>query len=166
MDPYTQGIPGAAGPASSAPDALSATPYAYLIPTGHDTLRIPPLGDSGTLRSWQVHDQALPLPRNLGAISSSGLQLFTPQGTLNEELWIRRKYQAFRPVDDPAYFYSSIPAEFTSSRLIGRSAWNSQWKLIIPAYSLLQNENEALDRFARSVRDIGIFLRTYSHAGN
>lgn len=166
MDPYAHGTPGAAGPASAAPDALSATPYAYLIPTGQDTLRIPPLGDSGTIRSWQVQDQALPLPRNLGAIPSSGLQLFTPQGTLNEELWIRRKYQAFRPVDDPAYFYSSIPAEFTSSRLIGRSAWNSQWKLIIPAYSLLQNENDALDRFARSVRDIGIFLRTYSHAGN
>lgn len=69
-------------------------------------------------------------------------------------------------MDDPAYFYSSLPAEFTNTRLIGRSVWNSRWKIVIPAYSLLNDEQTALDRFAQSVKDIKLFLRTYSNSGN
>lgn len=166
MDPYSEGTPGASGPASSDPNALSATPYAYLIPAGVDTMRIPPLGDTNQIHSWEVKDQALPLPKNLGAIPYSDTQFFTPQGTLNEQLWIPRKHQAFRAVDDPVYFYSSMPSEFTNSRLIGRSVWNSQWKIVIPAYSILNDEQEGLDRFVKSVSDIKLFLRTYSNSGN
>lgn len=166
MDPYSEGTPGATGPASSDPTALAATPYAYLIPAGLDTMRIPPLGDTNQIHSWEVKDQALPLPKNIGGIAFSGTQFFTPQGTLNEQLWIPRKHQAFRPVDDPVYFYSSMPAEFTNSRLIGRSVWNSQWKIVIPAYSLLNDEQDGLDRFVKSVSDIKLFLRTYSNSGN
>jgi hypothetical protein len=166
MDPYAIGAPGAAGPASSSPNALSATPYAYLIPTGNDIMRAPPLGDVNLIRSWTVRDQALPLPKNLGATAFSALQFFTPQGTLNEQLWITRKHQAFRAVDDPAYFYSSMPAEFTNSRLIGRSVWNTRWKIVIPAYSLLSDEQAGLDRFIQSVSDIKLFFRTYSTSGN
>ncbi len=166
MDPYAIGTPGASGPASSSPNALGATPYAYLIPTGDDVMRAPPLGDTNVIRSWTVRDQALPLPKNLGATAFSALQFFTPQGTLNEQLWITRKHQAFRAVDDPAYFYSSMPAEFTNSRLIGRSVWNTRWKIVIPAYSLLSDEQAGLDRFIQSVSDIKLFFRTYSTSGN
>jgi hypothetical protein len=166
MDPYSIGTPGAGGPASSAANALSATPYAYLIPAGNDTMRAPPLGDANIIRSWAIKDQALPLPKNLGANSFSSSEFFTPQGSLNEQLWITRKHQAFRAVDDLAYFYSSMPAEFTNSRLVGRSAWNTQWKIVIPAYSLLSDEQTGLDRFAQSVSDIKLFLRTYSNSGN
>lgn len=166
MDPYSEGMPGASGPASSDPNALAATPYAYLIPAGMDTMRIPPLGDTNQIHSWEVKDQALPLPKNIGGVEFSGTQFFTPQGTLNEQLWIARKHQAFRAVDDPVYFYSTMPAEFTNSRLIGRSVWNSQWKIVIPAYSLLNDEQEGLDRFVKSVSDIKLFFRTYSHSGN
>jgi hypothetical protein len=166
MDPYAIGVPGAGGPASSAPNALSATPYAYLIPAGVDSMRAPPLGGANIVRSWAVKDQALPLPLNLGASQFSSTEFFTPSGSLNEQLWIPRTHPAFRPVDDPAYFYSSMPAEFTNSRLIGRSVWNSQWKIVIPAYTLLNDEQKALDRFTQSVRDIKLFLRTYSNSGN
>ncbi len=166
MDPYAIGVPGASGPASSSPNALSATPYAYLIPTGSDLMRAPPLGDTNVIRTWNVRDQALPLPKNIGAIDYSSMQLFTPQGTLNEQLWILRKHQAFRPVDDPAYFYSSMPAEFTNARLVGRSVWNTRWKLVIPAYTLLSDEQAGIDRFVQSVTDIKLFFRTYSNSGN
>jgi len=47
-----------------------------------------------------------------------------------------RKHQAFRPVNDAAFFYSTIPAEFTNSRLIARSVWNGQWKIVSPLTSL------------------------------
>jgi hypothetical protein len=166
MDPYAIGTPGAGGPASLDANALRATPYVYLIPCGSDRMLAPPLGDTNTLRTWTVHDQALPLPYNLGASAFNTTNFFNANGTLSEQPWILRKHQAFRAVDDPAFFYSIIPAEYTNSRLIGRSVWNTQWKIVIPAYTLLNDEQEGLDRFVESVQDIKLFLRTYSHSGN
>jgi hypothetical protein len=166
MDPYAIGTPGAGGPASLAANALRATPYVYLIPCGSDRMLAPPLGDTNTLRSWTVHDQALPLPYNLGASAFNTTNFFDANGTLSEQPWILRKHQAFRPVSDPAFFYSNIPAEYTNTRLIGRSVWNTQWKIVIPAYSLLSDEQEGLNRFVASVKDIKLFLRTYSNSGN
>jgi hypothetical protein len=169
MDSFDSTSPlnaGSSGPLSSGSYALGATPYVYLIPAGIDWMRSPPLGDVNKLRSWRVKDQALPLPINIGATNYSALEVFTPQGTLNEQLWISRKHQAFRAVDVPNYFYGTVPAEFTSSRLVGRSVWNSRWKLVIPAYSLLNNEQVGLDNFIKSVSDIKLFLRTYSSSGN
>jgi hypothetical protein len=166
MDPFAQGTPNAGSPNTSAPNALNATPYAYLIPVGTDFMLAPPLGDTGAVRTFNVRDQALPLPFNLGATAFSSTQFFNANGTLSEQPWILRKHQAFRPVSDPAFFYSSVPAEFTSSRLVGRSVWNNSWKLVIPAYTLLANEQDALNRFVASVKDIELFIRTYSHSGN
>jgi hypothetical protein len=166
MDPYAQGNPGAGGPNLTDPNSLSASPYLYLIPCGEDSMLAPPLGDTNTLRSWTVHDQALPLPFNLGASAFNTTQLLNAAGTLSEQPWIQRKHQGFRPVSDAAFFYSSVPAEFTNSRLVGRSAWNSKWKIVIPANTLLNDEQDGMTRFSRSVQDIQLFLRTYSHSGN
>jgi hypothetical protein len=124
------------------------------------------LGDTGGVRGFDVQDQALPLPFNLGATSFSSTQFFNASGTLSEQPWILRKHQAFRPVYDPAFFYTTVPAEFSSSRLVGRSVWNGGWKIVIPANTLHSNEQEGLTRFVRSVKDIELFLRTYSHSGN
>jgi hypothetical protein len=162
MDSYGSG----SSSTGSAANALSATPYVYLIPCGSDNMLAPPLGDTNTVRSWTVHDQALPLPYNLGASAFNSTSFFGANGTLSEQPWILRKHQAFRPVSDANMFYGSIPAEFTNTRLIGRSAWNGQWKIVIPAYSLLNNEQDGLNRFVASVKDIQLFLRTYSNSGN
>jgi hypothetical protein len=166
MDQFATGTLNAGDLDNQDPDALAATPYIYLIPVGTDYMRAPALGDTGEIRAWDVADQALPLPYNLGATDFNSNQFFNANGTLSEQPWILRKHQPFRPVDDPAYFYGLIPQEFTSSRLVGRSAWNGQWKIVIPAYSLLNDEEEGLERFVRSVEDIKIFLRTYSNSGN
>jgi hypothetical protein len=166
MNTYGFGTAEAGGSASSSANALSTTPYLYLIPCGSDRLLAPPLGDTNTLRSWTVHDQALPLPYNLGASAFNTTNFFNANGTLSEQPWILRKHQPFRPVSDPSLFYSSIPTEFTNTRLIGRSVWNTQWKIVIPAYSLLSDEQEGLNRFVGSVKDIKLFMRTYSNSGN
>jgi hypothetical protein len=166
MDPFATGTPNAGTPNISSPNALSATPYVYMIPVGADYMLAPPLGDTGEVRSFNVKDQALPLPFNLGATSFSTTQFFNADGTLSEQPWVLRKHQAFRPVSDPAFFFTTIPVEFTSSRLVGRSVWNGGWKIVIPAYTLLSNEQEGLNRFVASVKDIELFLRTYSHSGN
>ncbi|MDB6134045.1 MAG: hypothetical protein JWM59_2288 [Verrucomicrobiales bacterium] len=147
------------------PNALSATPYAYLIPCGMDSIRVP-LGDTGAVRSWQVNDQAMPLPYNLGASDFNSTQFFTAAGTLSEQPWVIRKHQPLRAVSDPGLFDGDFPIIYSSARLIGRSAWNSQWKIVIPAVTLLQDEQAGLNSFVSSVNDIQLFLRTYSNAGN
>jgi hypothetical protein len=166
MDPYASGAPGAGGPSSQDGNALKANPYVYFILCGTDSMLAPPLGDTNTVRSWTVHDQALPLPYNLGASAFNSTNFFDANGSLSEQPWILRKHQAFRPVSDPAFFYSSVPAEYTNTRLIGRSVWNSRWKIVIPAYTLLSDELDGLNRFVASVTDIQLFLRTYSNSGN
>ena len=146
--------------------ALSATPYAYLIPCGNDVMRAPPLGDTDTIRTWTVQDQALPLPYNLGANDFNSTQFFNATGTLSSQPWIIRKHQAFRAVANPDLFTGAPPLEFSSTRLIGRSAWNTRWKIVIPACTLSANEQDGLNRFVSSVTDIKLYLRTYSHSGN
>jgi hypothetical protein len=150
---------------SLAENGLAATPYVYLMPVGADRLRVP-VGGNSEIRSFDVHDQILPLPFNLGANSGSEPSVSFTLETLPEMIFEPRRHQAFRAVDNPSFFYSPFYEEFTSSRLIGRSAWNSGWKLVIPGRSLLADEEEGLSRFLRSVKDIQIHLRTYSHSGN
>jgi hypothetical protein len=151
---------------STEKDALSATPYAYLIPCGSDFMRMP-MGDTGAIRSWQVVDQALPLPYNLGASDFNATQFFGPNDTFAERPWVIRKHQAFRMLADPAiYEDGSLPTIYTNARLIGRSVWNSQWKIVIPANTLLKDEQAGMNNFAATVKDIKLFIRTYSNSGN
>ena len=159
------GYVGMAAGESVTPDALSATPYAYLIPCGTDHM-LAPLGDTNTIRSWLVNDQALPLPYNLGANDFNSTRFFTANGTLSEQPWVIRKHQAFRAVSDPTLFDGDFPIIYSNARLIGRSAWNTKWKIVIPAYTLLNDEQKGLNNFAASVQDVQLFLRTYSHSGN
>jgi hypothetical protein len=166
MDSYASGIAGSGAADTTSANALGATPYVYLIPCGNDSMLAPPLGDTNTARTWTVQDQALPLPYNLGGTYFNSTQFFNANGTLSEQPWIIRKHQAFRPVADATMFYGSVPQEFTNTRLIGRSVWNSRWKIVIPAYTLLKDEQTGLNRFAASVKDIQLFIRTYSHSGN
>lgn len=155
------------GPVTSDhPDALSATPYVYLIPVGEDIMRTPPLGDESGLRAWNVHDHALPLPFNIGDSAFSDIDYWNGASSLTEPFFHPRKHQAFRAVDNPEFFFSDHPEDFTNSRLVGRSVWNTKWKLVIPGNGLLADPIEGLDKFLRSVNDIQLYLKTYSYAGN
>ncbi len=156
------------------PDAMAATPYLYLVPVGVDSMRSPALGDQSAVRTWNVDDVAVPLPFNIGGSEFSSAQLYQSSDSLSEPPFAIRKHQAFRPVPSADYFTISIynatsgltRSQFTNNRLIGRSVWNSKWKLIIPGRNLLNNPEEGLDRFIRSVHDVKLHFVTYSYAGN
>ena len=143
------------------PNGLSATPYIYLIPVGLDSIRAPAPSDTNIVRSWQVEDQAIPLPFDIGGAFSgsnlTGLQSLTESFTL-------RKHQAFRAVPDGTVF-SASPG-FTNSRLIGRSVWNSKWKLVIPGHTLHANPTNGLKTFQNTVKDILLYFESYSYSGN
>jgi hypothetical protein len=77
-------------------------------------------------------------------------------------------------VPSPTFFSTSLYGEggtllrtqYTNNRLVGRSVWNTQWKLVIPGHTLLNDPNEGLDRFIRTVSDIKLHFVTYSYSGN
>jgi hypothetical protein len=144
--------------------SLSATPYVYLIPAGTDFMRSPPLGDSSFVRAWQISDQAIPLPFNIGGTSYANDPFFVSGNSLSEPVSVIRKHQAFRAVPDGTDFPSS--RTYTNSRLIGRSAWNSRWKIVIPGRTLLANPEQGLQTFLETVKDIKLHLETYSYSGN
>jgi hypothetical protein len=56
--------------------------------------------------------------------------------------------------------------QYNNTRLLGRSVWNSKWKLIIPGRTLLNNPDEGLDRFIRTVKDVKLYFMSYSYSGN
>jgi hypothetical protein len=154
-------------------NALAATPYVYLIPVGYDSMRTPPLGDTSQIRVWNVRDVTVPLPFNVGASQFSTLQWWQSSDFLTESMFSVRKHQAFRPVSSASVFSYNIysggslaSSQFTNSRLIGRSVWNSEWKLIIPGDTLLADPEEGLQRFIRTVNDIKLHFVTYSYSGN
>jgi hypothetical protein len=156
------------------PDALAATPYLYLVPVGVDSMRSPPLGDVSEVRTWSVDDVAIPLPFNIGGSQFSNSQLYRSSDSLSEAPFAIRKHQAFRPVSSASQFDPAIygingglqRSQFTNNRLIGRSVWNSKWKLIIPGKTLLNNPDEGLERFIRTVKDVKLHFVTYSYSGN
>jgi hypothetical protein len=139
-----------------------------------DAMRSPPLGDQSVVRSWTVDDVAIPLPFNIGASDFSSHPFWQSSESLTEPLFTLRKHQAFRPVSSASLFPSDVlsgsgqlvSSQFTNRRLIGRSVWNSQWKLVIPGRTLLSDPNEGLDRFIQTVKDVKLRFVTYSYSGN
>jgi hypothetical protein len=175
-NPVSNSGAGGTSPGDPTLDAngLAATPYVYLIPCGADSMRSPPLGDTSTIRTWNVDDVAIPLPFNIGQSDFSSTPFYTAADSLSEPLFAVRKQQAFRPVSTTAAFDTSIygadgalePSQYTNQRLIGRSVWNSRWKLIIPGKTLLADPNQGLANFINSVTDVHLYFITYSYSGN
>ena len=155
------------------PNRLSATPYIYLVPVGVDSMRSPALGDTSEVRTWSVDDVAIPLPFNIGGSEFSSAQLYQSGDSLSEDPFVIRKHQAFRPVSSASVFDPVIyggaglkRSAWTNNRLVGRSVWNSRWKLVIPGKTLLSDPSAGLTRFINSVKDIKLYFVTYSYAGN
>ena len=142
--------------------ALSATPYVYLIAAGVDSLRSP-LDKASVVRAWNVNDQAVPLPFNISQKDYAKTTTWSSSMSLTENFTVRQ-HQAFRAVPDGTVF-SSQPG-FTNARLIGRSVWNTRWKLIIPGETLLSDPKRGMQIFADQVKDIKLYLETYSTSGN
>ncbi len=152
------------------PLALSATPYVYLIPVGVDAMRSPPLGDQSVIRTWKVDDVIVPMPFNIGGSDFSSQPFYQSADSLSEPLLGIRKHQSFRPVSDAGVYAGDngrlFPSTYTNTRLVGRSVWNTRWKLIIPGHELLSDPDEGLRRLIETVTDIKLHLETYSYSGN
>jgi hypothetical protein len=151
------------GTGFSDPNSLSATPYIYVIPVGVDSMRSPSSLDANIVRSWTVEDQAIPLPFDVGGAFSSETGFASGQTSLRES-FVLRKHSAFRAV--PAGTVFSSANGFTNARLIGRSVWNSKWKVVIPGATLLALPQNGMTKFLEQVKDIQLHFESYSYSGN
>jgi hypothetical protein len=113
------------------------------------------------------------MPFNIGASDFSSKKLWQDSDSLAEQLFSTRKHQPFRPVSSVTAFGSGVYGEdglarsqFTNTRLVGRSIWNSKWKIVIPGRTLLNDPDEGLERFIRTVKDVKLYFVTYSYSGN
>ncbi|HEY5912361.1 MAG TPA: hypothetical protein VJA21_17305 [Verrucomicrobiae bacterium] len=150
------------------------TPRVYLVPVGSDVMRSP-TGNQGVTREWKIMDQLLPVPFPLSSTDLNNPGWIPLNDSLIGTLGEIRKFASFRAYHDSGSF---TPAEtINNSRLIGRSVWNTDWLLIIPAGTLHSDRAEGLQRFingslvngvrdGNGVTDIKIFFQTYSYAGN
>ncbi len=132
-------------------------PNIYLVPVGTDYMRSP-AGTDRALLGWNVVDQVLPLPYTVGSdeldaqdwISTfSGLD-----GTSDSTATIRR-HSTLRAGDD-----------FKSTRLVGRSAWNDRWIIVIPAASIDADRDKAMKLIEAGVKDVKLGVRAYARQGN
>jgi hypothetical protein len=142
---------------------LSQTPRVYLVPVGADVMRSPS-GNNLETREWRVVDQKIPVPFPIGFSTLSDPTWIPMDDSLSDTFADIRRFSSFRAYHDSGAF---DPSETISdSRLIGRSAWNTDWMLIIPGGTFLANPDQGLETFINSVGDIKIFFQTYSYSGN
>ena len=155
------------------------TPVAYLVPVGEDRMRA--VGDPDTVLSWKVVDQTIPAPYVIGSTKldePDWTPLLTGDTGGNDVGARIRKHPSFR-----AYYGAKYEEpdddRLDCTRLVGRSAWNTKWLLIIPAGSMNADREAALAAFIggvdqnrdgkleyKGVSDIKIGLKTYSASGN
>lgn len=139
---------------------LSTSPRAYLVPVGNDYLRTSTSALPVT-RSWNVVEQRIPIPFVINQSNLSSPNYIPTLNGVDGIFGELRRHGDFRMYQDDDV-ESTITA---SSRLIGRSVWNSEWLLIIPGVNLHYDPNTGLQQFADTVSDIQLYFSTYSHTG-
>jgi hypothetical protein len=149
---------------------LSQTPRVYLIPAGADVMTVPN-DPNHSWRWYSVVDQVMPTPYpattanmtdpnwdpSINTVSGSG-------GALGDI----RQFSSFRAYgfSDQTLTASDQAAVGMDSRLLGRSAWNTRWLLIIPGATLNANATTGLQKFINSIKDINLIINSYGYSGN
>ncbi len=164
---------------SNAVAALANTPRIYLIPAGFDVMRSPGT-DGDELLAYNVVDQVVPLPFPIGTSSldePDWMALYDAFTGNGDPLASIRRYPSLRAYHDQ--FSYSDDAMISSTRLVGRSVWNTRWLLIIPAGTFHANRDFALKALIQGadlngdgkldqpgISDIQIGFEVYSNSGN
>jgi hypothetical protein len=151
---------------------LSASPRFYLVPVGQD-MQYCSDTDFPTIRSWNVVSQRIPVPYVLNPESLGDLT-YQPGMDGQDGVYAERiRYGDSRAfisdygltAADEMTLGALAPGWNSSSRLYGRSVWNTRWLLILPGATLSTDPDAGLTRFIHTVTDIKLYLETYSNQG-
>lgn len=160
---------------------LTSTPRCYLIPVGADVTRVPEAQSLGSLRKvreWNVVDQVIPPPIDLGeGLFAPRLNGWLPSDQLPGQLLQPRlrRHASIRAYSDSGEDLGDIDETqfLVTTTLVGRSVWNTRWLLIIPGRFLLQGDpREGIWRFIEGadgnggVTDIRLAFETFQYSGS
>ena len=159
--------------------ALANEPRIYLVPAGFDVMRSPGSA-GGDLLAYNVVDQVVPLPFPIGNSSldePDWMALYDAFTGIGDPLASIRRYPSLRAYHDQFSF--SDDDMISSTRLVGRSVWNTRWLLIIPAGTFHADRDFALKALIQGadlngdgkldqqgISDIQIGFEVYSNSGN
>ena len=152
---------------ANAKRSLPTRPEVYLVPSGLDYMRVPVKSSSTSAvayRTWQVVDQVLPIPYALSESDWESGDWSMLKDIFSNELCVQRRHPAIRANVGPTFDEGATMTY--NARLIGRSVWNDEWYLFIPAAALNADDAEAKKNFLETVKDIHLNLKTYSLSGN
>lgn len=142
---------------------LATAPRVYLVPAGMDVQRSP-TGNTLATREWRVMDQVIPVPFPIGASSLTDPSWIPMNDSLAETFGANRRFSSFRAYHDSGVYDDTESTR--STRLIGRSVWNTDWVLIIPGGTFLFDPSQGIETFINSVSDIKLSLQSYSYSGD
>jgi hypothetical protein len=124
------------------------------------------------VREWKVISQRIPTPFVINPGQLAAAEPISGQRGVDGSFVDRIRFSDFRAFtesiggpDGTDPWNDADAAAATSSRLYGRSVWNTRWLLIIPGASLGPNPDAALQRFVDTVKDIEVQFQTYSNPG-
>ncbi|MGZ4961057.1 MAG: hypothetical protein ACXWC8_00755, partial [Limisphaerales bacterium] len=143
------------------------TPRVYLIPAGQDVMTVP--NDLNlSVRLWDVVDQNIPIPYPSSSANLADPAFKPLTDSLNGSFGDARMFSSFRAFgfDHPTLSSFDKSTLTYNTRLIGRSAWNTKWLLIIPGATLNSDPAHGLDLFINSVTDINVVINSYGYSGN
>ncbi len=169
---FTAAFPGYDKDAWLTAPQLSVSPRFYLVPAGLDRQYCSDTAEP-TVRTWNVLSQRIPVPENLNAASLADPFYQPSMNGLDGHYAERIRFgdaRAFITDDgltgvDDMTLSPLTPDWNSSSRLYGRSVWNTQWVLILPGATLNADPDAGLTRFIDTVTDIKLYLETYSNQG-
>ncbi len=169
---FTAAFPGYDKDAWLTAPQLSVSPRFYLVPAGLDRQYCSDTAEP-TVRTWNVLSQRIPVPENLNAASLADPFYQPSMNGLDGHYAERIRFgdaRAFITDDgltgvDDMTLSPLTPDWNSSSRLYGRSVWNTQWVLILPGATLNADAEAGLTRFIDTVTDIKLYLETYSNQG-
>ena len=139
------------------------------------------VGDPDTILSWRVVDQTIPAPYAIGStkLDDPDWAPLYDGNTGGNDIGAKiRRHPSFLAYYDDK---GKEPKDdsLDSTRLVGRSAWNTKWLLVIPAGTMDSDGGAALSAFIdgvdsdrdgtldfSGVRDIKLGFKTYSTSGN
>jgi hypothetical protein len=112
-----------------------------------------------------VKEQRIPTPYVINPGHIAAIDFIPTLNGVDGNFGDIRRHGDFRMYHDNGDSAADDSELIYTTRLAGRSVWNSEWMLVIPGANLSADPMDGVTKFAETVSDIKLYFDTYSHQG-